>query len=298
MSYNTFQPSSNSTHPNKKCKYSTIENPQCHLLHPQNNQKPEMMDVSQHLRSLRARLGFARFKLNQGWEKSTIFDVEQLWRQKQRKNINDLPRPRFTQREIIDKRMYIPSPGARQARAKRDGLVRTLSNPIDSWPESSPALTSKKNQKQLYFHHYHQPTSKETTNSSSSTTDDNPDVHMHQKRSISAVDECPLITDDGKMPQVRNSLEYLSYAIAMTEKQDSSNSNIMYCSQPLPDISEMEPNLMDSEDQDPVEELSITSNASPPSSPTTSAAKAIMMFVNNCNSSPSPSMSTEEYKCR
>ncbi|OAC98918.1 hypothetical protein MUCCIDRAFT_157347, partial [Mucor lusitanicus CBS 277.49] len=124
------------------------------------------MDVSQHLRSLRARLGFARFKLNQGWEKSTIFDVEQLWRQKQRKNINDLPRPRFTQREIIDKRMYIPSPGARQARAKRDGLVRTLSNPIDSWPESSPALTSKKNQKQLYFHHYHQPTSKETTNSS------------------------------------------------------------------------------------------------------------------------------------
>ncbi|CAO3608890.1 unnamed protein product [Mucor fragilis] len=298
MAYNTFQQSTNSTHPSKKCKYSSIENPQCHLLHPQNNNKSEMMDVSQHLKSLQARLGFARFKLNQGWEKSTIFDVEQLWRQKQRKNINDLPRPRFTQREIIDKRMYIPSPGARQARAKRDGLVRSLSNPIDSWPEGSSALTSKKNQKQLYFHHYLQPTSKETTNSSCSTAEDNQDDHINQKRSFSVVDECPLITDDGKMPKVRNSLDYLSYAIAMTENQDSSNSHIMYCSQPLPDVSEMEPNLMDSDDQEPVEELSITSNASPPSSPTTSAAKAIMMFVNNCNSSPSPSTSTEEYKCR
>ncbi|KAK4509553.1 uncharacterized protein ATC70_007906 [Mucor velutinosus] len=298
MSYNAFHQSSNSTHPNKKCKYSAMENPQCHLLHPQNNNKSEMMDVSQHLISLRARLGFARFKLNQGWEKSTIFDVEQLWRQKQRKNINDLPRPRFTQREIIDKRMYIPSPGARQARAKRDGLVRTLSNPIDGWPENSSALASKKNQKQLYFHHYHQPTHKETISSNISTTEDNSNVEINQKRSFSAVDECSLISDDGAMPKVRNSLDYLSYAIAMTEKQDSCNSHILYCSQPLPDITEMEPNLMDSEDQDPVEELSITNNASPPSSPTTSAAKTIMMFVNNCNSSPSPSTSTEDYKGR
>lgn len=47
MAYNTFQQSTNSTHPSKKCKYSSIENPQCHLLHPQNNNKSEMMDVSQ-----------------------------------------------------------------------------------------------------------------------------------------------------------------------------------------------------------------------------------------------------------
>ncbi|KAL7325390.1 hypothetical protein PS15p_207883 [Mucor circinelloides] len=297
MSYNAFQQSSNSTHPNKKCKYSTIENPQCRRIQPRNNDKPEMMDVSEHLKSLRARLGFARFKLNQGWEKSTIFDVEQLWRQKQRKNINDLPRPRFTQREIIDKRMYIPSPGARQARAKRDGLVRTLSNPIDCWPESSSSSTSKNNQKQLYFHHYHQP-NKATTNSSSSATEDNEDVELSRKRSFSAVQDSPLTTDNENMPKVRNSLDYLSYAIAMTEKQGNRYSHTMYSSQPLPDISELEPNLMDQSNQTPVVELSITNNVSPPSSPTTSAARAIMMFVNNCNPSPSPSTSTEEYNCK
>ncbi|KAI7899491.1 uncharacterized protein BX663DRAFT_412600, partial [Cokeromyces recurvatus] len=57
-----------------------------------------------YLNLLRARLEFARFKMNQGWEKSTLMDVEQLWKQKQQKMINDLPKPRFTQRDIIDKR--------------------------------------------------------------------------------------------------------------------------------------------------------------------------------------------------
>ncbi|KAI8975021.1 hypothetical protein BDB01DRAFT_705367, partial [Pilobolus umbonatus] len=57
-----------------------------------------------YLESLRARLEFARFKMNQGWEGSTLPDVEQLWRERQERQLKDLPKPRFTQRDIIDRR--------------------------------------------------------------------------------------------------------------------------------------------------------------------------------------------------
>ncbi|KAI8638020.1 hypothetical protein BD408DRAFT_447172 [Parasitella parasitica] len=272
MSSNIFN-TYNSTNQHKKCRYECAENLQCQL-HSQNKSEHQV-DVSQHLRSLKARLGFARFKLNQGWEKSTIFDVEQLWRQKQKRNIHNLPRPRFTQREIIDKRMYIPSPGARQARAKRDGLVRTLSNPTD-WPECSSV--PKKSQKQLYFHHYYQPKAIDNAEF---------EIPSSNQRYDSSIEEGSSATDDEKIPQVRNSLDYLSYAIAMTEKKgsnDNSSNSFMFSSLPLPDISELEPNLIDN-DKEQVEDLSITNKISPPLSPTTSAANAIMMFVNNCNTS-------------
>jgi hypothetical protein len=85
------------------------------------------------------------------------------------------------------------------------------------------------------------------------------------------------------IPPVRNSLDFLSYAIAMTEKAENANVS----SQPLPDISEMEPNLMDTKyEEQGVEYLNIADKTqdSPPSSPVTSAAKAIMMFVNNQSS--------------
>lgn len=173
--------------------------------------------------------------------------------------------------------MYIPSPGARQARAKRDGLVRTLSNPAD-WSESSSI--PKKNQKQLYFHHYHQSIVPEAAKQ-----DQDFEMLPSSNRNYSSSAESSSATDDEKMPQVRNSLDYLSYAIAMTEKRDSNNNSFMFSSQPLPDISELEPNLIgdEEEEEEQVEELSIESKVSPPSSPMTSAAKAIMMFVNNSN---------------
>jgi hypothetical protein len=181
--------------------------------------------------------------------------------------------------------MYIPSPGARQARAKRDGLVRTLSNPADRPENLSCSSISKKNHKQLYFHHYHQPTVPEANKQ-----DHDLEMIPSSNRKYSSSVESSSATDDENMPQVRNSLDYLSYAIAMTEKRDSNNNSFTFSSQPLPDISELEPNLIgdeekEEEEEEQTEELSIASKVSPPSSPITSAAKAIMMFVNNCNNS-------------
>lgn len=161
--------------------------------------------------------------MNQGWENSTIFDVEQLWRQKQQKMINNLPRPRFTQQDIIDKRVYV----------KKQKLFRTHSSPFQLQPFSE---------------------------------DDEP---ICKKKKPYARKQKP-----SPPPKLRNSLDYLSYAIAMTEEAENISS------QPLPDISEIEPNI----NQD-LEDLSITSipRSSSPSSPMTSAAKTIMMFVNNSN---------------
>lgn len=195
--------------------------------------------------------------MNQGWETSTLLDVEQLWKQKQQKLIKEIPKPRFTQRDIIDKRVYIPSPGARHAKAKKSKLVRTYSNPpTNESSRSRPKST-------LHFHHYnHAQKQQELTDSSSSDCE-----NMNGYR-INAPPPPPTT--------VRNSLDYLSYAIAMTENDP------VISSQPLPDISRIEPNLIDELD---VNSTATTNNAknSPLSSPVTSAAKAIMMFVNHAN---------------
>ncbi|KAI8079878.1 uncharacterized protein BX664DRAFT_249982, partial [Halteromyces radiatus] len=58
----------------------------------------------QHLESLKTRLGFAKFKLRNGWEKNTLLDVESFWKERQRQMIDALPTPRFTQRDILDNR--------------------------------------------------------------------------------------------------------------------------------------------------------------------------------------------------
>ncbi|KAI8071152.1 uncharacterized protein B0P05DRAFT_639115 [Gilbertella persicaria] len=198
-------------------------------------------DVSQLLVSLQARLGFAQFKMKQGWETSTLLDVEQLWKQKQQKLISELPKPRFTQRDIIDKKIFMPSPGAKH-QAKKARLVRTYSFP-----------TEKK--KPIRQQQQPPPPQSPDTSSLSSLIEEEEEVF-----------HCP-----SPPLRLRNSLDYLSYAIAMTEQQQPSSS-----SQPLPDVSEVEPHLTEEEDYTIVEQAN-----SPPSSPVTSAAKAIMMFVNN-----------------
>lgn len=240
-------------------------------------------EVTKHIVSLQARLGFARFKMREGWETSTLLDVEQLWKQKQQQSIKKLPKPRITQRDIIDKRSYIPSPGARHAKAKKAKLVRTYSNPLmDSTSSSSRSST-------LHFHHYNHGKKRQQKKHDSrtlslmddnlsssppspsySSSSDGEREHQHEDRKnngSSSSQQKEYV--DLKEPPVRNSLDYLSYAIAMTEREEGSSS------QPLPDICEIEPNLLD-EDEEQVEKL-----ISPPSSPVTSAAKAIMMFVNN-----------------
>ncbi|KAG2231268.1 hypothetical protein BDF21DRAFT_426590 [Thamnidium elegans] len=217
-------------------------------LNYQENPVASQNDVSKHLKSLQVRLHFARFKLNEGWETSTLLDVEQLWKQKQRKSIREIPKPRFTQRDIIDKRVFIPSPGAKHAKVKKAKLVRTYSNPITN---SKPAL---------YFHHYkHAPKQQESTDSSSSDCE-------NSTRYIAP----PSLPS----PPLRNSLDYLSYAIAMTENDPGISS------QPLPDISDIEPNLIDELDVGSTTSTKSKKN-SPLSSPITSAAKAIMMFINH-----------------
>lgn len=218
--------------------------------------------------------------MREGWESSTLLDVEQLWKQKQQQSIKKIPKPRFTQRDIIDKRSYIPSPGARHAKAKKAKLVKTYSDPLmDSSSRSST----------LHFHHYNhgkkrQPKKHNSgilslVDGNSSSTPPSPSYSScsegeHEQRHEERKNDGSSSSQqkeyiDLKEPPVRNSLDYLSYAIAMTEREEGSSS------QPLPDICEIEPNLLD-KDEEEVEKL-----ISPPSSPITSAAKAIMMFVNN-----------------
>jgi hypothetical protein len=247
--------------------------------------------------------------MKQGWETLTLLDVEQMWKQKQQKMMNELPKPRFTQRDIIDKRVYIPSPGARHARAKKAKLIRTYSVPStsavvvedddDSFSSTNRIInSSSKPNTTLYFHHYHHnnqqhqwyhSSSHHMDSTSSSYSSDDGGEHTSSRKYITTPTQ----------PPARNSLDYLSYAIAMTEEAEHNNiPPVISSSQPLPDISEIEPNLIIDHQQkiptvgkklDAITELDVASNNdnnSPPSSPATSAAaKAIMMFVNSSSSS-------------
>ncbi|KAI8368060.1 hypothetical protein BD560DRAFT_399205 [Blakeslea trispora] len=238
-------------------------------------------DVNQLLTSLRARLGFAQFKMNQGWESSTLLDVEQLWRQKQQKFISDLPKPRFTQQDIIDKKVVVPSSGTKH-QTKKAKLMRTYSFPAEK--------------RKIMRHHYplshsqpihplpmpHAPAP--PTLSSTLPPATVPPVSPDTSSSLSSTMEEDHFRCPSPPIRLRNSLDYLSYAIAMTEQQQPS-------SQPLPDVSEVEPHLTEEDEDYTI--LEQETEISPPSSPVTSAAKAIMMFVNN--NQPPPSNSHTEH---
>ncbi|KAG2210933.1 hypothetical protein INT47_000090, partial [Mucor saturninus] len=209
-------------------------------------------DVLKHVESLRTRLGFAKFKLSNGWEKNSLGDVECFWKQKQRDSFQGLPTPRFTQQDIIDKRSYIQASGAKYAKTRRYRLLnRSLSNPsqkqdmlnficssksikkarrkshppstqhyededddVDDDNSSSSSITSSPKQQQppqqYYFHHYN----KEVWNNKQPIKPTN--------HSVSSFDASCVPTDlNGEPSVVKNSLDYLSYAIAMTEKNDA-----------------------------------------------------------------------------
>ena len=77
--------------------------------------------------SLKTRLDFACFKLHHGWQSNTLIDVELMWKRKQRQMYSEIPTPRVTQQDILDKRTQVPS--ARTSKAKRARLTRTMSAP-------------------------------------------------------------------------------------------------------------------------------------------------------------------------
>jgi hypothetical protein len=199
-------------------------------------------------------------------------DVEQLWKQKQQKLVSVLPKPRFTQRDIIDKKVFIPSPSAKYQKTKRQKLLRTYSQPSlkipirrlsktnTEAPQKSPKSCTRRD-----FIQYQKP--KEEYRRTPSPV-------------WEAMDNLSSSSSEGGDMPVRNSLDFLSYAIAITENNHTSDiphphEEETYSSKPLPDVSHLSPNLDDAPGE-----------PSPPSSPVTSAAKAIMAFVNSQSDRP------------
>lgn len=318
-------------------------------------------DVLKHVESLRTRLGFARFKLNNGWENNTLVDVECFWKQKQKQSMRNIPIPRFTQQDIIDKRSYIQASGAKHAKTRRYRLLnrslsasstqdkkrdfhsntaqsfsapssfinttntksitkkaRRKSNPISSsqrYDHSSSssssnssicsnddeehiATTPQQPQQKYHFHHYdksstqhHHHHHKSTTNISPTTTTaiTNALVGNH---SVSSFDASCVPNDlNGEPSEVKNSLDYLSYAIAMTENKSSQQTAAS-----VVDADEKE----EEKDWTRTSQLRLSlsipnpitnntqSNTPPPPSPSTNvAAQAMLMFVNRESSSSS-----------
>ncbi|SAL95956.1 hypothetical protein [Absidia glauca] len=238
--------------------------------------------VVQHLESLKTRLGFARFKLRNGWENNTLLDVESLWKERQRQMIDALPTPRFTQRDILDNRTlhphyhYRPSINGlstttppfiskkrsqherrhsyQQEQKKKAKLTRSFSTPTTSdssflqpkeqytSPSSSSPLSSSALPPSPYSG-YHYDNSKDGLSDSEEYHHQHHHHYHHHHHHINATtpDYKRLITHTPPSPPadkdtlhhsatapthlitpprgIRSSLDYLSYAIAMTENQ-------------------------------------------------------------------------------
>ncbi|KAI8635984.1 hypothetical protein BD408DRAFT_398146 [Parasitella parasitica] len=211
-------------------------------------------DILKHLESLRTRLGFARFKLRNGWEKNSLGDVECFWKQRQRQLIKEIPIPRFTQQDIIDKRSYIPASNVRYAKSKR--------------PKHRPRSNA---QQKTYADQ--QKTADPQKSSSSANA---------RNHSISSFNASYVPNDLNVEPsKVRNSLDYLSYAIAMTERGHSPTSNSQQRDNDVmsPDWSRTSQlRLSLSIPNQLVEEESKRPPVSPTSA-TNAAAQAMLMFV-------------------
>ncbi|KAG0734582.1 hypothetical protein G6F57_004660 [Rhizopus arrhizus] len=219
-------------------------------------------DLNRHIESLRARLGFAKFKLNNGWESNTLCDVECLWKQKQKELIKDIPIPRFTQQHIIDKRTYIQS--SHHQKYKRSRLLsRSLSSPIGSSKEDNDEEEEEEEPIKKLRRKSHPPSFNREVFSSSS--------HNH------SIEE-----------PIKNSLDFLSYAIAMSEKdrqisterkqqieEEQVDNKADWTRTSQLRLSLSIPNLL-VEDKSP--------EISPSAAAAAAAAHAMMMFVNSSRS--------------
>ncbi|KAI9255098.1 hypothetical protein BDA99DRAFT_562373 [Phascolomyces articulosus] len=141
---------------------------------PIDDSSPCSIDVSQHLISLKTRLDFACFKLHHGWENSTLIDVESMWKKKQRQMYSEIPTPRVTQQDILDKRSQVPS--ARTNKAKRARLTRTMSAP-------SPPPAHHTYKKRKSHHHQQQPLLLSLPHHHPSSSSSQPQPHHYQPSS-------------------------------------------------------------------------------------------------------------------
>ncbi|KAL7319522.1 hypothetical protein PS15m_002653 [Mucor circinelloides] len=277
-------------------------------------------DILKHVESLRTRLNFARFKLRNGWEKNSLGDVECFWKQRQRQLIKEIPIPRFTQQDIIDKRSYIPASGARYAKSKKpkhQSRAQLQQKKHQDQQKSANnchdniSLASQQKQPQqhptYFFHHY----DKDVWNSKKSTTYSPeltpPPTTSIRNHSISSFDASFVPNDlNGEPSNVQNSLDYLSYAIAMTEREHSPINSQRQDSDHIP----KEPTLLEDDgEEDEDTDVNLRDDVSPdwtrtsqlrlslsipnqlivekddksvptsPASATNAAAQAMLMFV-------------------
>ncbi|KAI8084026.1 uncharacterized protein B0P05DRAFT_585799 [Gilbertella persicaria] len=255
-------------------------------------------DISKHLESLQARLEFARFKLRNGWQTNTFGDVEYFWKQRQRQTIKEIPVPRFTQQDIIERKTCQL---AKRGRPSKANSALNRSTPSLSINKKQHAIKKQQfasqhesiHQPTYHFHHYDQ----ENWNT------DKPG-RLTRNYSVSSFDESRVPSDPDDEPSiVNNSLDYLSYAIAMKEHQrERQNSEQMIEEPTLLEDDEDEDEDTDHNLRDDVSpdwtrtsrlrlSLSIpnqpysqhkspdVSNTSSPLSATNAAAEAMLMFV-------------------
>lgn len=278
--------------------------------------------------------------MNNGWTNNTLADIEVLWKKRQRELYAEIPKPRFTQRDILERRGHNTSFKSKKAR-----LTRTLSTPSTSTRKSSDhyprpqmetlATVSENTPITHKFRFYEQPParrreikqnrSNSNSNSSSSEKgpDDSPPKHAAGEATGKRRVSYSIRGVDNRDMQA-NTLETLTYAIDIAENaQRDTRAALAYqsLSQPLPDIRKIEPNLFDededeskdgspSPDDKPTQYRSRSSSvaehprkcarvevpepksprpadgnaekpSSPPPSPVTAAAQAIMMFFND-----------------
>ncbi|KAI7903786.1 uncharacterized protein BX663DRAFT_542136 [Cokeromyces recurvatus] len=261
-------------------------------------------DALKYLESLKTRLNFARFKLNYGWENNSLGDVECFWKQKQKQIIKDLPKPRFTQQDIIDKRPYIPTLNAKHVKSRRSTktLNRSLSHSIEPKTDllnfvcnSVNYKRSKRGRRKSHPPSQSQNNYRERHNSLQLSTILCPiDQQPQQQEDWMLNDKKSAIVDtnlrssfdaayvpsaiNGEPSVVKNSLDYLSYAIAMTEGKKEEDSTSLE-----------EPSLLDEDDWTRTSQLRLSLSIPNQSTDvrnesdsieTNAAAQVMLMFIN------------------
>jgi hypothetical protein len=231
--------------------------------------------------------------------------------------IKEIPIPRFTQQDIIDKRSYIPASGARYAKSRRSKYqsrsnvqqkehedqqktIRSRSHDNISFESQQ---SSQQSQQTYFFHHYDKDVwSRKKSVAYSPELSPQTNIRNH---SISSFDASFVPNDlNGEPSNVKNSLDYLSYAIAMTERGHSPTS----CQRQDSDLIPKEPTLLEDDgDEDEDTDINLRDDVSPdwtrtsqlrlslsipnqlvdesksspasPASATNAAAQAMLMFV-------------------
>lgn len=279
----------------------------------------------QHLNALKTRLNYASFKLEHGWQDRALTDLELTWKtndkefdpipipttNSRKKSIEAYRRPHagapkrrnshkkgLTQADIIDRRTFV-AVAQNRPKLKRWHSMNAISDPKQKQarPKGRPRKDDEARKRQTAAEEREDPGYKRT--------------RMEEDRSTSSTEASSSQVADLPEAVPTNSLDFLSFAIAMSEKKRDAAERLTQ-SQPLPSMAsqfsdeEMEdvipssshshyratgassqtrsqhdctdyhsktPSSSDEYDEDDDEELDC------PSSPRAEAAEAIMMFV-------------------